>query len=270
MFEWWVNHRCAWPENFTIAPFGFASAIPTPGGLTLFAEDQPANVRSLIMALLPALFEDQVDGVPGLRVSRDPRNCTLVLRLAQTATYVTLRGISAAAWKSAVKEWREDLKDGVVHLWETSPTEVTHEERKLMAWFPITTDRERPHWLGSALLRRTHVFTAASWPVNVTGWITGGDLVDRWKYEIEFVPGQRFDHRPLVSLLTDPLVGLPLTPKVACWRGNGEDNSCNVRLIGEGETSNAVQLLLRHTEAEIVADWEARWPHQVGAIRAAW
>ncbi|MEU8919445.1 hypothetical protein AB0D10_00740 [Kitasatospora sp. NPDC048545] len=270
MFEWWVNHRCAWPDDFTTSPFGFTSVVPAVNGLTLVAEDRPAHVRGLVMALLPTLFEGQVDGVPGLRVTRSRRDGALTLRLAGTDANVTLRGISAATWKSAVEEWREDLKYGVEQLWESSPGEVTREERQLMAWFPTTADGGRPHWLGSALLRRAHAFTAAGWPINVTGWITGGDRVDRWKYDIEFIPGQRFDHQQLVSLLTDPLVGLPLVADVACGCGSGEDSMCRVNLTGDGNLPNAVQLILRYSEPETVEGWEARWPHQVSAVRAAW
>ena len=260
VFEWWLFHRCAWPDAPTVAPFGFTSVAPTSSGLTLVAEDRPSHVRSLVQAFLPTYFENQVDGVPGLRVSRDRHDGSLLLRMAGTSARVALRGISAATWKRAVGDWRKGLKEGVDHLWETSPDEITAQERDLLTWFPESPANERPYWLGSALLRRAHVFTAAGWPVCVTAWITGGDSVDRWKFEIEFLPGHRFDHQRLVTLLTNPLVGLPLTAEVACGCGREEDSVCRVNLKGDGVQPNSVQLLLRHCELETVEGWEARWP----------
>ncbi|MFJ9520628.1 hypothetical protein ACIRPK_20545 [Kitasatospora sp. NPDC101801] len=265
--EWWIMHCCAWPVEAVVAPFGFEQVSPTPQGLELKLTSTPSYLRWFVSTVLPSIDTDsQVSGVPGLRTDRD-RTGAPVLRLAGTNASVVLRGISAGQWRTLTADFEAELRTGGHRpLWNTGP--ATREEARDLTWFDPATAGPRPHWLGSALLRRVGVFTAAGVPALVTGWTTAGTFADCWKFDLEFIPGHRLDHDRLAALLTDPAAGLPLQVDGHACRESGASR-CRMRLAPGDGRPGEIELLFRHTDEAVISAWEARWPEEFAVIRQA-
>ncbi|MEV7123787.1 hypothetical protein [Kitasatospora griseola] len=265
--EWWIMLCCAWPSEPVVAPFGFERVSPTPTGLHIELAATPAYRHWFVSTVLPSASPDgEITGIPGLRTDRDPTGAP-VLRLAGSTANVVLRGIPAQQWRTLTTDFEAELRSAGHHpLWNTGP--ATAEETRNQAWFAPATAGPRPHWLGSGLLRRVGVFTAAGVPALVTGWTTAGTIADCWKFDLEFIPGHRLDHDRLAALLTDPAAGLPMRVSGHECRESGAPR-CRLQLVAADGRPGAVELLFRHTEEAVINAWETRWPEEFALIRQA-
>ncbi|MBB5955934.1 hypothetical protein FHS29_002515 [Saccharothrix tamanrassetensis] len=129
----------------------FAAVEPTDTPRLHLAEHA---LGPLLYELLPRHEERWVAGVAGLRVERHPRS--VELRLLDLDASVVLSNVDEAAWSTAMhyvhtllrgRDLRGQFIDGPLGA----------AEREHLAEFP------RPTGLGSAVLRRYHLFTAAPW-----------------------------------------------------------------------------------------------------------
>ncbi|WP_030246844.1 hypothetical protein [Streptomyces sp. NRRL S-350] len=265
--EWWIMLRCAWPAEPVVAPFGFERVSPTPDGLHIEPAATPAYRRWFVSTVLPSAGPDgEVTGIPGLRTDRD-RTGAPVLSLAGTTASVVLRGIPAQQWRTLTADFEDELRSaGHFPLWNTGP--ATTEEMRNLTWFDPATAGPRPHWLGSGLLRRVGVFTAAGVPALVTGWPTAGTIADCWKFDLEFIPGHVPDHGRLAALLADPAVGLAMRVRGHECRESGASR-CRLRLVAADGRPGEVELLFRHTDEAVINAWETRWPKEFALIRQA-
>ncbi|WP_405189562.1 hypothetical protein OG473_03110 [Streptomyces anulatus] len=86
---------------YTHYPFGIAAVNPEPNGITLQVESEE-RAAEILLNLLPTYVSDQeVHGVPGLRITR--RELTAVeLRVLGTSTRLRLAGLPATVWRKAV------------------------------------------------------------------------------------------------------------------------------------------------------------------------
>ncbi|NUT99660.1 MAG: hypothetical protein HOY78_47380 [Saccharothrix sp.] len=104
--------------------------------------------------LLPRYEDRWVAGVAGLRVHRHPRS--VEVRLLDLDASVVLSGVDDAAWAVGMKYVRTLLKGRDLHgPFIEGPLAAVEEEH--------VAEHPRPTGLGSAVLRRYHLFSRAPW-----------------------------------------------------------------------------------------------------------
>ncbi|CAL9376651.1 hypothetical protein SUDANB95_00971 [Actinosynnema sp. ALI-1.44] len=130
----------------------------------VFAAVQPGDTVRLhltehalgpfLYELLPRREDRWVAGVPGLRVTRHPRS--VELRLLDLDASAILSGVDDAAWAVGMKYVHTLLKGRDLHgPFIEGPLTAVEEEH--------LEQHPRPNGLGSAVLRRYHLFTTAPW-----------------------------------------------------------------------------------------------------------
>ncbi|MFD1150250.1 hypothetical protein [Saccharothrix hoggarensis] len=143
----------------------------------------------LLYELLPRHDESWVAGAPGLRVVRHPRS--VELRFADVDASVHLAGVDERAWADGMKYVRTLLKGRALSdRFVDGP--LTAAERDHLEETP------RPTGVGSAVLRRYHLFTAAPW---VRALAQG----DRWWVEWP----ESLGVTTVADRLLHPVFGLP-------------------------------------------------------------
>ncbi|MBF6336841.1 hypothetical protein IU450_13200 [Nocardia abscessus] len=207
-------------RNWTVHPFAISRVRPQRDGIVLWVDERVAAfgrtydaATDVLYRLVPYADENGsfVAGVAGLRLGRHSgRN--IELRMAGTSGVVVLRCAPHASWRAAIDTVRTDLEASDHRpLWDTGCT-VGASERRFIGWqidaFPQFA------WLGSALLRRLHLFRSASRAFYTKGWCCNG----RFKLELNSTAGIGSYHRQFIDCLTDSGLGIPLATKdIDCY-----------------------------------------------------
>ncbi|GAA1352716.1 hypothetical protein [Saccharothrix algeriensis] len=189
----------------------------------------------LLYELLPRHEDRWVAGVAGLRVRRHPRS--VEVRLLDLDAGVVLAGVDDRAWAAGMTYVRTLLKGRDLHgPFAEGP--LSDAEREHLAEFP------RPTGLGSAVLRRYHLFTAAP-------WLRSLPQLDRWWLEWP----ESLGVAAVADRLLHPVFGLPRAVEAPSPAG------------GLGLTTGWHDLYLREVDPPDPAKEEAlgavEWPEGV-------
>jgi hypothetical protein len=171
-------------------------AVPAHAFSTVEPHDWPRlhvaerALGPLLYELLPRVEVGQLMGLPGLRHRRHPRAVELYLADAPDARAV-LSGVDAAAWDEAMRYVRglHDFRGLDTRLIGDEPLGGLERESSRVVG---------PVALGSALLRRVHLFAGAPW---LRSWAQG----DQWWLEWPGEPRQV----AVADRLIHPVFGLP-------------------------------------------------------------
>ncbi|MBB4964291.1 hypothetical protein [Saccharothrix violaceirubra] len=185
----------------------------------------------LLFELLPREEDGWLAGVPGLRTRQHPRSLELVL--LDTEASVVFAGVDARRFAEGMDYVRTLMTGrGLTGVFVDGPLSAA--ERDHLAEFP------RPTGLGSALLRRPHLFADTPW---VRSWSQGDTWWVEWPESVG-VTG-------VVDRLLDPVFGFANVREVPGVAG------------GLGLSDGWRELFLRvvdgpdpaHEEALAAADW---------------
>ncbi|MEJ2855373.1 MULTISPECIES: hypothetical protein [unclassified Saccharothrix] len=211
----------------------------------VFAAVEPADTPRLHLAehalgpflyeLLPRYEDRWVAGVAGLRIHRHPRS--VEVRLLDLDASVVLSGVDDAAWAVGMKYVRTLLKGRDLHgPFIEGPLTAVEEEH--------LEQHPRPTGLGSALLRRYHLFTKAP-------WVRSLPRRDEWWLEWP----ESLGVTAVVDRLLHPVFGVPDATEVPSATG------------GLGLGTGWYDLYLREVEGPDPAGEEAlaafEWPEGV-------
>lgn len=194
----------------------------------------------LLYELLPRHEDRWVAGVAGLRVERHPRS--VELRLLDLDASVVLSGVDDEAWDVGLDyvhtllRGRGKLLDGTRAVFAEGPLSAA--EREHLAEFP------RPVGLGSAVLRRYHLFVLAP-------WLRSLPQADKWWLEWPASLGVA----PVADRLLHPVFGVPNAVETPSPAG------------GLGVTTGWYDLYLREVDPPDPANEDAlgavEWPEGV-------
>lgn len=126
----------------------------------------------LLYELLPRIEQTWVSGVPGVRVRQHPRSVELYLR-DDPDVRIVLAGVDAAAWDVGMAYVHRLLTDRNLDS-VFADGELTDPERAHLAEYGRSPG---PAVLGSALLRRTHLFARTPW---LRSWSQGTQWWLEW------------------------------------------------------------------------------------------
>ncbi|MEU5696996.1 hypothetical protein [Actinosynnema sp. NPDC020468] len=152
------------PASMLRPAHAFRAVEPTPVPRVHLAE---YALGPLLYEMLPRHEHSWVTGVPGLRYRRYPRSVELYLE--GVAASVVLAGVDDRAWAEGMRYVRTLLKGRDLAA-DFAVGPLSGPERDHLAEFP------RPTGLGSAVLRRYHLFVDAPW---LRSWSQG----DTWWLE---------------------------------------------------------------------------------------
>lgn len=237
---------------YTHYPLGIAAVNPEPNGITLQVESEE-RAAEILLNLLPTYVSDQeVHGVPGLRITR--RELTAVeLRVLGTSTRLRLAGLPATVWRKAVARMISKWIDPTPAFlcWKSSPRAWTEAESAHRARWEgpddeFTQIQRRGAWLGSGMLRRAALLHRVSNTFFADGYQGGGEtavLVLRTSH----VRGQGPGPHNIVNALAHPVLGLPL--HVKRFRGDTDEKHYAEQHFILGDAGKTAVLDLRTESA---------------------
>jgi hypothetical protein len=147
----------------------------------------------LLFELLPRLQDGWVAGVPGIRTRRFARSVE-VYPVDQAEARVVLAGVDTAAWEEGLRYVRQLTTDRGLSG-QFAAGDLTGPEREHLAEHGRSAG---PVLLGSALLRRSHLFARAPW---VRSWSQGSQWWLEWPAGLGVVW--------VTDRLAHPVFGLP-------------------------------------------------------------
>ncbi|MFJ1816703.1 hypothetical protein [Streptomyces sp. NPDC088139] len=236
-------------NSYTRYPLGIASVHPQPDGIALQVESMERAAEILFNLLPTYVSEDEVHGVPGLRITRRGRTA-IELSVLGEAARVRLTGLPARLWRDAVTrmlaEWTDP--DDLLLRWRASPKAWTDaEQRHRVRWDDpadhFTHLQRQGLWLGSGLLRRAALLHTVSNTFFVDGYrgATSGKmrLVLRSSHVRTRGPGPHH----IVAALTDPTFGLPL--HLTRFRGDTDEHYARQQQFVLGDLGQTAALDLQ-------------------------
>ncbi|MEU6404528.1 hypothetical protein [Streptomyces sp. NPDC046985] len=212
---------------YTRYPLGIAAVYPEPDGIALRVESEERAAEILLNLLPTYVSDDEVHGVPGLRITQRDRTA-VELRVLGTHTRLRLTGLPATLWRNAVARmidrWIDP--DPTLLCWQSSSSAWTDAERAHHArWEDVNDEftqvQKRGAWLGSGLLRRVALLHTVSNTFFVDGYHGGGDGA-RLVLRSSHVRGQGPGPHNIVAALVHPTFGLPLHLKR--FRGDTDES----------------------------------------------
>ena len=215
-------------NSYTRYPLGITSVHPQPDGIALRVESMERAAEILFNLLPTYVSEDEVHGVPGLRITRRGRTA-IELSVLGEAARVRLTGLPARLWRDAVTrmlaEWTDP--DDLLLRWRASPKAWTDAERRHRAQWDdpanhVTHLLRQGLWLGSGLLRRAALLHTLSNTFFVDGYrgATSGKM--RLVLRSSHVRAQGPGPHHIIAALTDPTFGLPL--HLTRFRGDTDEH----------------------------------------------
>lgn len=239
-------------QSYTRYPLGIAAVYPEPDTITLHMESEQRAAEILFNLLPTYRSENEIHGVPGLRLTRRGRTA-VELRVLGTPTTLRLTGLPATVWRKAVArmigKWIDPTPTFL--CWQSSPSEWTDAERAHHAtWEDVddeyTQTRRRGAWLGSGFLRRAALLHTVSNTFFVHGYGGGGEGA-RLVLRTSHVPGQGPGPHNIVAALAHPAFGLPL--RLKRFRGDTDERLYGDQQFVLGDADGTAILDLR-TAAE--------------------
>lgn len=213
---------------YTRFPLGITAVHPEPHGIGLAVESEE-RAAEILFNLLPSCASGQeLQGVPGLRITRRDRTA-IELQVLGEHGRLRLFGLPARLWRSAeastLTNWIDP--DSMQLCWRSSPRSWTQAEQEHHAQWVDGNDHytqvtQRGAWLGSGLLRRAALLHTVANTFLIDGYrgaaFDVARLVLRSSHVKEHGPGPH----NLVAALVDPVCGLPLLLKR--FRGDTDEN----------------------------------------------
>ncbi|MGW1519807.1 hypothetical protein [Streptomyces sp. NPDC002287] len=235
---------------YTRYPLGITAVHPEPEGIALRVESEE-RAAEILFNLLPTYVSDnEVHGVPGLRITRRDRTA-IELRVLGEPARLRLTGLPARLWRSAIAtmldKWIDP--DAMLLCWKSSPKSWTDAEREHQAQWESPSDhftqvQQRGAWLGSGLLRRAALLHTVSNTFLLDGY-GGASDVARLVLRSSHVRGQGPGPHHIVAALTDPTFGLPL--HLTRFRGDTDETYGGDKQFVLGDVSKTAILDLRAT-----------------------
>ncbi|GHA43510.1 hypothetical protein GCM10010329_78000 [Streptomyces spiroverticillatus] len=209
---------------FTRYPLGIAAVRPEPDSVSLRVESEE-RAAEILFNLLPSYVSDEeVYGVPGLRITRRARTAIELQVLGQPAR-LRLTGIPARSWRKAIEQMLEQWTnpDDALLCWKSSPrawtsAEIQHRTRWNNPGDRFTQEQRRGDWLGSGLLRRAALLHTVSNTYFLDGYRSE---ITRLVLRSSHTPGRGPGPHRLVAALVDPAFGLPL--RLQRFRGDTDE-----------------------------------------------
>ncbi|MGW2858187.1 hypothetical protein [Streptomyces sp. NPDC001205] len=236
---------------YTHYPLGVIAVHPQPDGIALRVEGVERAAEILFNLLPTYVSEQEVHGIPGLRITRRDRTA-IELAVLGKPTRVRLTGLPARLWREAITRmldmWIDP--DDTLLRWRSSPKSWTVEERWHQAQWDDPTDsfvhaQNQGAWLGSGLLRRSALLHTVSNTFLADGYsgATSGTtrLVLRSSHVREQGPGPHH----IVAALTDPTFGLPM--RLTRFRGDTDERCGRDQQFVLKDSANTALLDLRAT-----------------------
>lgn len=147
----------------------------------------------LLFELLPRVQDGWVTGVAGIRTCRHPRSVE-IYPVDQPDARVVLAGVDSAVWEEGLRYVRQLMADRGL-TGQFAAGELTEPEREHLAAHGRVAG---PTLLGSALLRRGHLFARTPW---VRSWSQGNHWWLEWPEGLGVVW--------VTDRLAHPVFGLP-------------------------------------------------------------
>lgn len=209
------------------------------------------RAAEILFNLLPTyVADDEVHGVPGLRITRRDRTA-IELRVLGHPTRLRLSGLPARLWRSAITRMLSKWIDPDPELlcWQSSPRSWTKPEASHRVRWDEATDhfvqvQQRGAWLGSGLLRRAALLHTVSNAFFLDGYRGGAFDVTRLVLRSSHVRGHGPGPHNIIAALVEPVLGLPLD--LTRFRGDTDE-----------EASGENQFVLRDSGRSVILDLRA-------------
>ncbi|MEV5605450.1 hypothetical protein AB0L33_28815 [Streptomyces sp. NPDC052299] len=236
---------------YTRFPLGIKSVHPEPYSIGLAVESEE-RAAEILFNLLPSYGSDnEIHGVPGLRITRRDRTAIELQVLGEPAR-LRLMGLPARLWRSAetsmLTKW---IDPDSMHLcWRSSRRSWTVAEREHHAQWEDGSDRyvqvkRQGAWLGSGLLRRTALLHTVSNTFLVDGYRGAAFDVERLVLRSTHARQQGPGPHNVIAALIDRVCGLPLSLKR--FRGDTDENYGGDQQFTLGDASKTAVLEVRAT-----------------------
>lgn len=236
-------------DAYTRFPLGIAAVRPEPECVSLRVESEE-RAAEILFNLLPAYVSDnEVHGVPGLRIMHRGRTA-VELQVLDEPARLRLTGLPARIWRRAMTRMLEGWSDpdAILLCWQSSPRSWTSAEIEHRARWDDASDhfaqvQQRGSWLGSGLLRRAALLHTVSNTFFLDGYRGASFDVARLVLRSSHAAGQGPGPHHIVAALSDPTFGLPLCLKR--FRGDTDEGQCSDHQFVLGDTPRTALLDLR-------------------------
>ncbi|MDQ0834362.1 hypothetical protein QF032_006206 [Streptomyces achromogenes] len=238
-------------DIYTRFPLGITVVRPEPNGIALAVESRE-RASEILFHLLPSCASDEeVQGVPGLRITRRDRTAIELQVLGEPAR-LRLFGLPARLWRSAeastLDKWIDP--DSMQLCWRSSPRSWTQVEREHHAQWEDDNDRytqvtQRGAWLSSGLLRRAALLHTVANTFLIDGYRGAAFDVARLVLRSSHVHEQGPGPHNFIAALVDPVCGLPLLLKR--FRGDTDESYGRDQQFVLGDVGNTAVFDFRAT-----------------------
>ncbi|WP_405388198.1 hypothetical protein OG596_09685 [Streptomyces sp. NBC_01102] len=236
---------------YTRFPLGIKSVHPEPHSIGLAVESEE-RATEILFNLLPSYASgNEVQGVPGLRITRRDRTAIELQVLGKPAR-LRLMGLPARLWRSAeastLTKWIDP--DSMQLCWRSSRRSWTVAEREHQAQWDDGSDRyvqvkRQGAWLGSGLLRRAALLHTVSNTFLIDGYRGAAFDVERLVLRSSHARQNGPGPHNVIAALVNPVCGLPLSLKR--FRGDTDENYSGDQQFTLGDADKTTVLELRAT-----------------------